>query len=750
MDNCRKEIDPLNPENKQLNNLFNKCICYDFFHNSIRNKIRYILREITKEFQPIPTNNPKNSIKNNEKKNDNPSENKIYKAGSFPIVNKKEKDNYEILDQANENLKRQTTSNSENKANFSRKNSGNKYYLETQDEMFSKNSDLSRKFELKNLKSKLKENLKTARKERILTLFTEGSTERKENNSFLRSNSQKCKQINNSGNKNNLKNYFNSSDKKFNNNINSNYDLDQNLVKNFENNDNLKNNKVDIKSNENSKGFSNNNSTGDSTNFFNKKNTNYTTSNGKLPTSDTNKFLSNNSNGMCEFNKFNNNTSGNLQQMIVLTEINSNNNPNNYEDSKENLNLNFLRNLNSGRNKSPQKAFDSELLVGNISATNNNYNAKVLIGDKNNNNISNNPNISIFNNFIYSFNKKEKNSNFIQSKNNNSTYVTSEKLKSSSNIQSTSQNEHNINENNHSNKITKTEGNLNSYQIFKSEEPLYKKLDTQENIETTTVEFEKNVKNKINIDPNKILIANNRNNFKTKSYDFPKQYFSIGYILIIIVCKSIRLKIFEYIDNFSLSNLEEVKNYNLKKCCLYHFLISLEDGIKINKKFSIENFFKNYSSEFKNFICNITTISLSNRQKTRKKCLQGNLIYNLNAIGLLEHPWIKSEKMIIKKMTNNNNLCNIKISLREVLKIVRESFKTSLVEFNEKKYENLSNKLEVILNNHKDYLKEENIRNAMENRQDIIKTISYDIGLNFQEFYEKICALVNKIFLKKE
>ena len=88
--------------------------------------------------------------------------------------------------------------------------------------------------------------------------------------------------------------------------------------------------------------------------------------------------------------------------------------------------------------------------------------------------------------------------------------------------------------------------------------------------------------------------------------------------------------------------------------------------------------------------------------------------------------------------------------MKEVIKNVRESFKTSLVEFNEKKYDNVLNKLEVILTNHKDVLKEENIRNALATKQKIIKKLSRDIGINYQDFFERLCALVNKIFANKE
>ena len=232
-----------------------------------------------------------------------------------------------------------------------------------------------------------------------------------------------------------------------------------------------------------------------------------------------------------------------------------------------------------------------------------------------------------------------------------------------------------------------------------------------------------------------------KNKISDTEYNFPNQFFSLGYILIVFVCKNIKLKIFEYLENFTIENFEEVKKFKLKECCFLHFLVSLEKGLKIDKKFSIKNFFSIYSEDFTNFICNITTISLSNREKTKKKCLQGKPVYNLNSKDLYEHPWIKSERI--------NSYNNLKISMKEVLKIIRESFKTSVVEFNNKKYENILNKLLSILNIHKKNLNEENIKEILFEKKKIIKKISLDIGVNHQEFSDKIFSMVNDIFLSK-
>jgi hypothetical protein len=470
---------------------------------------------------------------------------------------------------------------------------------------------------------------------------------------------------------------------------------------------------------------------------------------------------------MSELQKFNSNP-GNPTQIFLNTE----NNYNSPDDNNENVNANNFLKLNIGNNK---KNYDSSI----ENFKNNNIN-----------NISNNPNISIFNNFIFSLNKKtyakssssklfniskniakennnipnsniELNQNDIQSpiinSNSNSNTPINNIKSNIHSIENTntyfnpmSPKELNSCDNYFSNNVTRTESNnIINPQNFNSNGS-WKRFDTQGNSDSNAFEQDIRLQNKQDSGPIKILDLEIKEKIsQNKNYFYPKQYFSLGYIFIILACKSIKLKVFEYLENFSLANLEEVKNYNLKKCCLFHFLISLEEGLKINKKFSIENFFRGFSQNFNNFICNVTTISLSNREKTKKRCLNGNHIYSLNAKSLQEHPWVKSENNFSDKILNSN-ISNLKITMKEVIKIVRESFKTSLVEFNEKRYENVLNKLEIILTNHKNDLKVENIRNVLATKQNVIKKLSCDLGLNYQNFYDNVCALVDKIFMDKE
>lgn len=797
----------MNPENKQFNNLFNKCICYDFFHNSIRNKIRFILREITNNPDNTPIeNNIKKEIQNEENRNnikvfseqEIKEKHKIQKSGSFP---KDKCIDHDLIQCKTNRLITSNPKQKETSNNSEKKGSANNYYLETHEDKLNKNSEFSKKFEIKKLRSKLKENLKSARKERIINLYTEANINSKSkdnitNISMKRCSSQKNKKIN----KENLNNYF-ISEKMLKTKLN--FDFDKILVKEFDGNNanNVNNksndffhNKKEIKSTENSKGFSNYTSNGDTGNYFNRKSSVNTNSIGRLNTNDTNKYLSSNSNGMSDLNKFNSNQ-GNPTQIILNTENNyyspdENNNENfnlNKSGNANKLNLNFVKNNNNNfNNSSNRKNFNliNNEIIKNKFGSNN---------DDNNNNISSNPNISIFNNFIFSMNKKtyakssssnlfsktknvyakentniynnaninndllDSNQNDIQSSMNIKDYNTNNNFNSNFNLISPKEKVSTINY--FSNTITKTELSSNNnnntvinLQNFNSDGSS-KRFDTQANFDSNAFEYEKklNTNTKNDNEPIKLLDleTKEKNINKILNYDYPKQYFSIGYIFIVLACKNIKLKVFEYLDNFSLSNLEEVKNYNLKKCCLFHCLTSLEEGLKINKKFSIENFIDNFSENLKNFICNLTTISLSNRNKTKKRCLKGNHIYSLNAKSLKEHPWIRNENNFSNNILTSK-ISNIKITLKEVIKIVRESFKTSLVDFNEKKYENVLNKLEIILINHKNNLKEENIRNVLATKQNIIKKVASDIGIHYNNLYDKVCNLVDKIFKNKE
>ncbi len=747
-----------------MNNYFNKCICYDFFHNSIRNKIRFILREISNN-NPETNPNNRNTNNNNQETEANPTI-KIHKASSFP------RDKHiEVKDLSNSNTNRFATSNpklkeKESSNNSAKKNYGKNYYLETHEDKLDKNSDFVKKFEVTKHRSKLKENLKSARKDRIINLYTEANTNTKSkenlnNLSLKRSNSQKSEKVN----KENINNYF-ISEKIFKSKLN--FDLENIKVKDFDFNNKIS--KKQVKSTENSKGFNNYTSNGDTGNYFNRKSSVNTNSIGRLNTNDTNKILSNNSNGMSELHKFNSNPGKNPTQII----LNAENNCNSPDENNENTDC--IKN-------SVDKVIN-KLNFNNHKVSSNSENKR------NNNNISNNPNISIFNNFIFSLNKKKGSSNakssssnlFNISKNitnaNNNTELNENKLQSPININNNNNNyqsnkdsnentnskfnqisspkEFNSSDNYFSNHITKTEGNSNNninLQNFNSNGSSHR-FETQVNLASHAFNDNKNFRNKQqDTEPIKVLHSQNNHknqkSIKSSNFDFPKQYFSIGYIFIVLACKSIKLKVFEYLDNFTSENFEQVKNFNLKKCCLFHCLISLEDGLQIKKKFSIETFFSFYSENFKNFICNVTTISLSNRHKTKKRCLNGNTIYSLNAKSMQEHPWLQIESNFSNRLLSSNT-SNLKITMKEVIKNVRESFKTSLVEFNEKKYDNVLNKLEVILTNHKDVLKEENIRNALATKQKIIKKLSRDIGINYQDFFERLCALVNKIFANKE
>ena len=295
---------------------------------------------------------------------------------------------------------------------------------------------------------------------------------------------------------------------------------------------------------------------------------------------------------------------------------------------KENLNLNNLQNFITTTNCNISYISEIKNNNGNISTRNKGNNKS-----SNNNNISNNPNISIYNNFIFSFNKNDKIPNLLKD---NSNHISN----------NTKGNNININLNNisclNNNIVTNINNNNNINNDFVND--FHGKFSTKDNKKDTfPISIKKNIKNEENktdrpiskkienLGSLEVGNINSKSNFNPHDCNFPKHYFSLGYIFLILICKGIKLKVFEYLDNFSINNMEEMKKFRVKKCCLVHFLISLEEELNINKKHSVEIFFNKFSENFKNFICNITTISLSNRHKTKKKCLQGKHIFNLNA-----------------------------------------------------------------------------------------------------------------------
>ena len=64
--------------------------------------------------------------------------------------------------------------------------------------------------------------------------------------------------------------------------------------------------------------------------------------------------------------------------------------------------------------------------------------------------------------------------------------------------------------------------------------------------------------------------------------------------------------------------------------------------------------------------------------------------------------------------------------------------KKYLIDFNEKRYLDVLNKLEIIVNNHKHELRGENVKEILASKKGIIKKISVDLGVSYHIFFEKI------------
>jgi hypothetical protein len=525
----------------------------------------------------------------------------------------------------------------------------------------------------------------------------------------------------------NINNNNNNSNRNFNTGNDNSVIIGENVNINFNNNfiNNINNNNINNKEN-------NSNNNNNKNNTFNNISNNPNISifnnfifpfNGKERQSATNKKQQENIN--LNINSVNINT-------FNINQVNNNNNSNNNNNTYSNTNNNFSNNNNKNYNNFISLTETPEL-----------FKYKSLKEKKHQ--IPN----KLSDNYLSSDRDKDKDKDYKEQSILKTECNTNTNSNKNINLNLNTNTNTNQNKNIKSNLITNANSNINTCTFTNSNENLSKNL----NINTKTNPLTKSDKKKnykTETEEAEIFNEKERENekiLKRYSYNFPKQYFSIGYILIIIACKSIKLKIFDYLEKITFANLEEIKKLRIKKCCLFHFLISLEEGIKIKKKYSIENFFKFYSDDFRNFICNLTTISMSNRPQTKKKCLQGNPIYNLNSRRLMEHPWLKTKpEKFFNLYKKKLSTLNLKISLKEIIKIVRESFKTSLIDFNEKRYLDVLNKLEIIVNNHKNELRLDNVKEIISSKKNIIKKISVDLGVSYHIFFEKILCLIQDVF----
>jgi hypothetical protein len=210
-------------------------------------------------------------------------------------------------------------------------------------------------------------------------------------------------------------------------------------------------------------------------------------------------------------------------------------------------------------------------------------------------------------------------------------------------------------------------------------------------------------------------------------------YFNIGFLILTSALGGNKFKtlvVLENLHNFSRNN-KYIEFDKLNFCCLLHFLLSLESSCSIlaSNKMKISNFItrSKYSDNFFDFLCK--TLSFSG---------QFDETYRLTIIN---HPWIKINNFI----NLNNNNSKVKISFKEMIKIVREgkSSKNFGQDFvNIKNFSNFLNSIEIILyNNH--FIDREELSRVTQFKKNVIKELSRESGVNRNEIIERIQNRIN-------
>ena len=213
--------------------------------------------------------------------------------------------------------------------------------------------------------------------------------------------------------------------------------------------------------------------------------------------------------------------------------------------------------------------------------------------------------------------------------------------------------------------------------------------------------------------------------------NFSNQYFKLGYVL--LICASGGLK-FDSLSIFfeEYSNILK-ENKNNKICCLYHLVISFEEAVtptsKTVSKLKISNFInsKIFSENFIDFLCKSLTL--------QPKANHNSAVVN--------HPWIK----ITNYIQMNNNFNKVRVCMKEVIKISREFKRCQLKQtnHNEAKFNNFFNNFEIILSNNKS-IKREELSNAIDIKKDVIKDLTFELGINSKDLVTQLQAKVMQDF----
>jgi hypothetical protein len=233
--------------------------------------------------------------------------------------------------------------------------------------------------------------------------------------------------------------------------------------------------------------------------------------------------------------------------------------------------------------------------------------------------------------------------------------------------------------------------------------------------------FHKNLIAKFNTHKESNPFKNNylsNNNFSCST-----QFFHLGYLLLISALGGAKFDILDHVLNNEITNFYTLENKKHRN--LFSLLISLQENSNFNKKsknkFTIQNFInsKNFSENFVDFISQCLTFNQNNTN------------------NLFLHPWLKVNNYI----QLNNSVSRVRVSLKELIKITRESKKSQTNVYNKERMNNFLNNFEIILSSNQSIRTDELIK-SINGKKSVCKELSSELGIIQNDL---ITMLQNKV-----
>ena len=211
---------------------------------------------------------------------------------------------------------------------------------------------------------------------------------------------------------------------------------------------------------------------------------------------------------------------------------------------------------------------------------------------------------------------------------------------------------------------------------------------------------------------------------------FPNNSFNLGFIILISLLGGSKVGAMDALNYTNISELQKGK-----MCCLLHYLLLYDENNQKNKVFKFSSFVK-ISKELTSFLCDL----LSFDSKKNLKVMRSNV-------------WYKSPRV-----------SKTKIYLKELIKIVKEIKRPSVLIKNDTLINNFISSLGIILMNTKDTFNNntfagklfdslENVRFLVDQKRHFIKMVCKELGSSFSELNERIINLIIEIkkdkFLQK-